>query len=149
MGGATYMTDPQELEIHYQTFIEDLHNFLPDGILDVDLTLLNDLGLLSNETSSEEEQEDALSHSFYVIESSEKLTLFNQKFVIWIVPKMVEQSPTTYTLVALNEPKQPHLEMVFATSGVYNHSSLVLRILEKFLQQIEENEAEICKIKNL
>ncbi len=138
---------PQELEKHYQTFMSDLPRFLPDGILEVDLDLLNDLGLLNVE---EDIQEDTLSHSFYVLESTEKLTLFNQKFIVWIVPKVVGQLPTTYTLVALNEtqkPSQLHLEMAFATSGVYNQSNLVLRILEKFLEQIEENEKEICKFK--
>lgn len=138
------MMNPQELDTYYQTFADDLPRFIPDGILEVDLPLLNDLGLLNLE--EELREDDSLSQSFYVIESSEKLTLFNQKFIVWIVPKLIDQIPTTYTLVALNEPKHPHLEMVFATSGVYNHSNLVLRILEKLLDQIEENEAEICKI---
>lgn len=140
------MMNPQELEVHYQNFISDLQSFIPDGILDIDLATLHDLGLLSAEET--EEEGDGLTQSFYVIESPEKLTLFNQKFVVWIVPKMIDQVPTTFTLVALNEPSMPHLEMVFTTSGVYNHSNLVLRILEKFLEQIEENEAEICKFKN-
>lgn len=140
------MINPQELEIHYQKFISNLHGFVPDGILEVDLALLHDLGLLTAQQNDDDEG-DSLTHSFYVVESSEKLTLFNQKFVVWIVPRMIDQTPTTYTLVALNETTQPHLEMVFTTAGVYNHSSLVLKILEKLLLQIEENEAEICRIK--
>jgi hypothetical protein len=32
------------------------------------------------------------------------------------------------------------LELCFITSGVYNTSRLVLRVLEKFLVEIEENE---------
>jgi hypothetical protein len=135
--------NPEELESDYQKYICNLKQFAPDGVVDIDLSLLHELGLLSCE--EEEQDEGSLTHNFYVIESSDKLTLFNQKYVVWIVPKLIEQTPTTYTLIALNDKKQTHLEMVFSTSGVYNHSSLVLRILEKFLAQIEENEEEICK----
>lgn len=136
--------NPEELEYDYQKYIGDLKQFVPDGVVDIDLSLLHELGLISCEETHEEE-ETSLTHNFYVVESSDKLTLFNQKYVVWIVPKLVEQTPTTYTLIALNDKKQTHLEMVFATSGVYNHSSLVLKILEKFLEQIEENEEEICR----
>lgn len=139
--------NPQELEGYYQTFVADLSLFLPDGLIEVDLALLHDLGFLNE--GQDNEIESNLTHSFYVIESADKLTLFNQKFIVWIVPKLVDQIPTTFTLIALNEPNQPHLEMAFSTAGVYNHSNLVLRILEKFLEQIEENEAELCKIKKL
>jgi hypothetical protein len=135
--------NPEELESDYQKYIDNLKQYAPDGIVEIDLSLLHELGLLS--CDEEENIETALTHNFYVVESSDKLTLFNQKYVVWIVPKLIDQTPTTYTLIALNEKKQTHLEMVFATSGVYNQSNLVLRILEKFLEQIEENEEEICR----
>lgn len=125
--------------------MKDLSGCVPDGIIDVDLTLLQELELLNSEKSITEEDSN-LTQSFYVIESPDKLTLFNQKFIVWIVPKLVDQLPKTFTLIALNENGKPHLEMVFTTSGIYNHSSLVLRILEKFLEQIEENEEELKKI---
>lgn len=138
------MQNPEELEIDYKKYINDLKRFVPDGVVDIDLSLLHELGLLScEETTFAEDM--SLTHNFYVVESSDKLTLFNQKYVVWIVPQLVEQIPTTYTLIASNDKQQTHLEMVFATSGVYNHSNLVLRILEKFLEQIEENEQEICR----
>jgi hypothetical protein len=137
--------NPQDLEESYQQYMEDLSHYVPDGIYDVDLTLLYELDLLNAHEETMEEGD--LSYSFYVVESAEKLTLYNQTFVVWIVPQMVNQTPTTFTLIALNVDEKPHLEMVFTTSGVYNHSNLVLRILEKFLKQIEENETEIVKFK--
>ncbi len=137
------MHNPEEFEADFNKYIGDLKAFAPDGVVEIDLSLLHDLGLLSCE-EAEEQYEDTLTHHFYVVESSDKLTLFNQKYVVWIVPQLIKEIPTTYTLIALNDKKETHLEMVFATSGVYNHSSLVLRILEKFLDQIEENEQEIC-----
>lgn len=138
--------NPQELEADYQRYMANIKEYAPDGVVAIDLPLLQELNLLSLEEEGNEES--SLTHNFYVVESADKLTLFNQKYVVWIVPKLVDQTPTTYTLIALNDKKQTHLEMVFATSGVYNHSNLVLRILEKFLEQIEENEAEICKYDN-
>ena len=138
------MMNPNDLEVKYQEYMQDLPRFAPDGVIDVDLSLLHEFKLL--DCDEVEDPDSPLTHSFYVIESSEKLTLFNQKFVIWIVPQLIEQTPTTYTLIALNSDEKTHLEMIFATTGVYNHSSLVLRILEKFLEQIEENEEEIVKI---
>jgi hypothetical protein len=136
--------NPEELEHDYQKYMGNLKEFAPDGIVEIDLSLLHELGLLSCEDSNEED-ETSLTNNFYVVESTDKLTLFNQKYVVWIVPQLIEHTPTTFTLIALNDKKQTHLEMVFSTSGVYNHSSLVLKILEKFLEQIEENEEEICK----
>lgn len=135
------MMNPVDLEAAYQEYINDLKRFVPDGVIEVDLNLLQELGLLS----SEEGEEEDLTQNFYVVESTDKLTLFNQRFAIWIVPKMVDNTPTTFTLIAQNEKEKPRLEMVFAATGVYNHSSLVLRILERFLEQIEENEKEICR----
>ncbi len=139
------MLNPQDLEETYQEYMEDLPSYVPDGIYEIDLATLHELNLLSVEEDEDEEAE--LSYSFYVLESAEKLTLYNQKFIVWIVPRMVDQTATTFTLIALNEEEGPRLEMVFTTSGVYNHSNLVLRILEKYLEEIEENEQEICKFK--
>lgn len=136
--------EPRELEKAFNDYMRDLHLYVPDGIVEVDLALLQELGLLTCEKTP---YDDSLSHNFFVIESADKLTLFNEKFSIWIVPKLFGERPTTYTLIALNEGQKPHLEMVFTTSGVYNHSNLVLRILEKFLEQIEENEEEIIRFK--
>jgi hypothetical protein len=135
--------NPQELEADYKKYTSDLKRFAPDGVVEIDLSFLHELGLLSYEESTTLEQ-STLTHNFYVVESPDKLTLFNHKFVVWIVPQLIEQIPTTYTFIASNNKCQTHLEMVFSTCGVYNHSSLVLRILEKFLEQIEENEKAIC-----
>ena len=139
------MDTPQEIEAAFIKFMGNLKEYAPDGIMEVDLQLMQELDLLNSE-ATDEEADSKLSHSFYVVESQEKLTLFNDRFVVWIVPQVVDDLATTYTLIALNEEQKNRLEMVFATSGVYNHSSLVLRILEKLLDQIDENEQEIHKL---
>jgi hypothetical protein len=46
-------------------------------------------------------------------------------------------------LIALNQKGIPRLELAFLTTDVYNTSKLVLRILEKFLHEIQENEESL------
>lgn len=136
------MIDPLELEKAYQGYMDNLQSYMPDGLFTVDLELLQQLNLL-DQTDQQTDAPDLLNESFYVIESEEKLTLFNQKYAVWIVPQLVDNSPVTCTLIARNENNRPHLEMGFITSGIYNHSSLVLKILERFLEEIDENEKEL------
>lgn len=133
------------IEDQYKEFSKNISYWLPEGIVEVDLMLLQRLNLLQYHSS--QKKDPRLTRYFHVIESSEKITLFNDLFVVWIVPDKIAQSPITYTLIALN-PKQPHLELAYSTTGVYNTSKLVLRILEKFLEEIQENE-EILSYLNI
>lgn len=133
---------PSDLEDAYRVYMSDLRSHLPDGVVEVDLPLMEDLGVFAPELAPSQ----SLTYNFYVIESTEKLTLFNEKFSVWIVPQVVEEVPTTYTFIARNYQNRPCLEMAFATSGAYNHSHLVLEILERFLLQIDENEEEMHRL---
>ena len=117
----------------------------PDGIVHVDLKLLQKLGLLHEELESE--SPSSLTRFFHVVESKDKITLFNDQFVIWIVPKKVNNEPMTLVLVAIDAQTKPRLEMAFSMSGIYNTSRLVLRVLEKFLSDIQENEDLISHLK--
>ncbi|MCB1111402.1 MAG: hypothetical protein H7A37_01255 [Chlamydiales bacterium] len=126
------------LEKCFQAYIKDLPRWLPEGIVDVDLKLLNDFNLLNYH--DDKRHDPSLTRYFHVIETQEKITLVNDDFVVWIVPEQIGGVSVTYTLVAINQEKFPRLEMAFATSGVYNTSRLVLRVLEKYLKEIQENE---------
>ena len=123
-----------DLDSSYEQFIRRLPDLLPDGIIEVDLKLLQKLGLLHDEMQNE--QAASLTRFFHVVESKEKITLFNDQFAIWIVPEKIHNEPHTLVLVALNMPTRLHLEMAFSMSGIYNTSRLVLRVLEKFLAEI-------------
>jgi hypothetical protein len=140
------MNDPVELEEKFQIYIGDLAKYAPDGVLEVDTQTLEELDVTENTSIKEE---DPHSHSFYVIESEEKLTLFNDKYLVWIVPQVEGDSTKTFTLIALNTPKIQPLELVFTTSGVYNQSGLVLQLLEKYLEQISENQKLMDTLGNL
>lgn len=143
IGGC--MLDPVQIEQIYKQFMTNLHDWAHDGILPIDLHSLHELGLLTSLQNDMADPDD-LTQYFHVIESVEKVTLFNDQFVVWIIPKMDEEVPMTYVLIALNHPEQPHLEIVFTTAGVYNTPRYVLRVLQHFLLDVLETEAALTSI---
>lgn len=128
--------DPLAIEEHFKKFIQDIPLFLPDGAIEVDIDFLERLNLLK----LDKVQDTALTRYFNVIESQKKITLINDEFVIWIIPDSTKSVPHTLVLIALNHNGDPHLELAFRASDIYNSSKLVLRILEKLLFDIHENE---------
>jgi len=142
------MDDKQltQLEELFNRYIKNINHWLPEGIIDVNLHVLQRFGLLKYH--SRDKEDHSLTRYFHVIESPEKITLVNEQFIVWIVPDKIGDVPITYILVALNELEQPKLEIAFSTSGIYNSSRLVLRVLEKFLFDIQENEDAINSLKN-
>jgi hypothetical protein len=141
------MIDPLKLEETYDDFIKNLKKWAPDGILTVDLFLLDDLGLLGSEELNEGTPEDVTEH-FHVIETDEKITLYNEQFAIWIVPKIIDGIATTYTYIALVSGEYPQLELVYSTSGVYNTPRYILKVLQHFLVEMIDTEAVISSIRN-
>lgn len=134
------MIDPIELENAFDRFISDLPKYLPEGLFEVDLDLLQRLNLFTETQATDQEY---LNDSFFVMEASDKLTLFNQKYVIWIFPELVNNEAATCALIAMNQKDLPRLETGFVTTGLFNNSALVLQILERFIEEIEDNEKEI------
>lgn len=140
------MTSPIELDQAFETFSTNLPSFVPEGIIDVDLPLLEDAGLLNFEEFEESPTEESLPHYFHVIETAEKVTLFNHQFAIWIVPQVTEDLPMTLVLIALITEDKPHLELAFSTEGVYNTPKLVLKLIRYFLSEVIDNEEAISSI---
>ncbi len=140
------MINPNVLEDAYKEFSKDLLKWVPDGIIQVDLKLLNDLNLLNNAELEHSISDDQLNHYFHIIETPEKVTLFNEQFAIWIVPQLVEETPTTTTLISLLQNNKPHLEIVYLTSGVYNTPKYILKVLQHFLAEVQDTEAVISSI---
>lgn len=135
------------LDGQYQKFIANINEWLPEGITDVNLELLHKFGLLHYHTVDKDYR--PLTRYFQVIETPEKITLINDQFVIWIVPEKTQDTPITYTFIALNQadPQKIQLEIAFSTWGIYNSSRLVLRVLEKFLYEIQETEKILYSLK--
>ena len=133
------MVDPKKIEKIYKTFTEDLSQCIHEDVVDIDLKLLQALGLLGN-IHEEDKSQDDFTQYFHVIETPEKVTLFNEQFIIWIVPKMEEEIPITYVMIALNHETTPHLEIIFTTKGIYNTPKYVLKILQHYLIDMLETE---------
>lgn len=136
------MLSPQQIEQAFRDFAANMQAFAHDGVIRIDLKFLHDTGLLSTLQSASAEPED-LSQFFHVIESPEKVTLFNEQFIVWIVPKTDEENPSTLVLIGLAHPEKPSLEVVFTTQGVYNTPRYVLKILQHFLSDVSETEAAL------
>ena len=139
------MINPIQLEEAYKEFSQNLTKWVPDGIIPVNLTLLHDLGLLKH-AELDGTTTEHLTPFFHVIETTEKVTLFNEKFAVWIVPKVIENQSITLTFIALLHANKPHLELVFSSAGVYNTPKYILRILQHLLQEVIDTETIIDSI---
>lgn len=124
--------------------MKNIREWLPDGIAEVNLELLHKLDLLHYHST--EQQESPLTRYFHIVESEEKLTLANDDFIVWIVPDKVDEVPLTYILIALNREDEVQLELAFSTAGIYNNSHLVLRLLERYLIEIQNTEDLLSKL---
>jgi hypothetical protein len=132
------------IEEYFRRYIQDLPQWLPEGVIEVDIDLLHRFDLLDRDESPD----PSLTRYFHVIETSDKITLLNDQFIIWIVPQVEGEIAITLVLIALNKQGIPHLELAFSTADVYNSSKLVLRVLEKFLHEIQENEESLKPYKD-
>ncbi|HSX38496.1 MAG TPA: hypothetical protein VLE95_06670 [Chlamydiales bacterium] len=133
------MLNPLQIEETYKQFTGDLSRWVHDGILTIDLHTLHEQGLLDSLQEDHGDPDD-LTQYFHVIESVEKVTLFNEQFIVWIVPKMEEDQPMTLVMIALNHPDKATLEIVFSTKGVYNTPRYVLKVLQYFLADMLDTE---------
>ncbi len=140
--------NPMQLDQAYHEFISNLTRWIPEGIIEVNLELLEKSGLLTQESFEKEKANEQLPHYFHVIETSEKVTLFNHHFAIWIVPKLIDDTATTIVLIAMVHEKNPRLEVVFSTQGVYNTPKLILRLLKHYIFDVIDTEEVISSIKN-
>lgn len=133
------MINPVEIEKAYKEFMLTFPNCAHDGILDVNLEFLHEAGLLDG-LSMQDDQADDITQYFHVVESPEKVTLFNEHFVVWIVPKVENDQPLTFVMIASAKGEKILLEAVFATYGVYNSPRYVLKVLQHFLNDMLETE---------
>jgi len=141
------MLTPAQLEEVFIEFSQNLQKHAPDGVIAVDMHLLHDLGLLKGGKLDSSKTSEELMHYFQVHEAADKVTLFNDQFVVWILPQIIRETPLTLTFIGrLHKPKRPQLELVFSTTGVYNTPKFILKVLEHFLSEVIDTEAIISSI---
>ena len=140
------MTNPLLLEDYYKKFILNINTLIPEGVYIINLDLLFKFDLLHFYPGITKKN-SFLSSNFKIIESAEKITLYNSEFVIWLTPAREETSSQTHALIALNkEGQEPQLEAAFFASGIYNSSQIVMSVLEKFLIETQEIENMLSKL---
>ena len=137
--------NPIQLEEAYKEFTENVNKWAPDECIHVNLQLLQDLGLLNNWEVAPSTPE-SLTQQFHVVETSDKVTLFNEQFAVWIVPQAQSELPSTLIMIALIRHLKPHLELVYTTSGVYNTPKYILKVLQHFMTEVLDTEATLSSI---
>ena len=137
--------NPVELEDAYKDFTENVENWGPDECIHVNLQLLQNLGLLDNWDIDPVPPEE-LNQQFHVVEASDKVTLFNNQFAVWIVPQTQTELPSTLIMIALIQSEKPHLEIVYTTSGVYNTPKYILKVLQHFMTEVLDTEEILASI---
>ncbi len=140
------MLKPERLEKIYSKYMGDLSRWLQDGIIEINIEFLNNCDLLHRTDEEEQDIQKQFPFYFHVVETKEKVTLFNNQFVVWIVPKVINDIPTTITLISLINEDTPHLELAFSTSGTYNNPKYVLKVLRYFLTEVIDTEEEIASM---
>ena len=136
---------PNELEEAFKDFTQNFKKWAPDGVIQIDLEALCEMGLLNREDFDHEEP-DEVTHYFHVLETPDKITLHNEKFAIWIVPKMIDNVSITHTYISQLLKAKLRLELVFATSGVYNSPKFILKVLQHFLLEVIDTDKMISSI---
>lgn len=137
------MHNLKELDNCFKKFINQSDEYLPDGLTPVDIDLLHRLNLLNYYKQAD----GGFTRYFQVVETDEKITLINEQFIVWILSEKIDNTSSTFIFIAINKPEEPHLEIAFSVSGVYNTSKLVLRLLEHYLQEIQDTEESLDHIK--
>lgn len=138
------MDDINFIEQYYHKFIKNPSKWLPEGLIDINIELLNKYDLLEFRFKSPCHLEDR----FQKIERKDKTILINDQFIVWLVPNKSHLPFATYILIALNKKDEIKLEAGFKAKGLYNDPEIVLRLVEKVLAEIEETEDWIRKLES-
>ena len=185
------MENLAKLEACYQKLIGQLHTALPDGIFQIDLAFLEAEGILYPQTTLNpfsqssmpidncyppyiDNKSSIITKSFHnnfkfnVVETQDKVTLFNDTFIIWIVPTFKQESSTLTIIAKLVQPNKDDTilnplssskqqtnnnsesiisaECAFMTSGIYNSSRVVLVLLEHFIKEIQTTDNALTQL---
>ena len=138
---------PNELEKAYENFTQNVKQWLPDGLIQIDLETLCEMGLV-NGRDFDHEDPDEVTQYFHVLETPDKITLYNEKFAVWIVPNLVEDIPITHTYISQIRENTPQLELVYENCGIYNSPKFILKVLEHFLIETLHTDAIISSMGN-
>lgn len=127
-----------QLDCFFEELATHSSELLPDGIIDINIATLLALQLLSEECPGP--NTTPIAHLLQAIESDGKVTLFNDNFVIWIVPRRERDEPVTTVYIARRYASSVKPELAFRAAGIHNRSRTILRLIDKYLAEILDTE---------
>lgn len=137
------MVSVEKLNEYFDYLSNNTQELLPDGILDINLKTLQNLHLLSENTEGTTPQASTM---LQAVESGDKITLFNERFVLWIAPQRNSEEPTTFVYVARRMNDQIKPELGFKTQGIHNRSKVIVRLIDHFLTEIQETDELLSQL---
>lgn len=129
--------DKSNLDNYFIKYSNNLKEFLPEGIQSISSSLLDRL-LVSDPTPL---SKATPTRYFQVQEKNHLMTLSNEEFVVWIQISPKNSLPQSQVLIALNKNGEPRLELGFVAKGIFSSPQLVIRLIESYLDEIQETEA--------
>ena len=136
------MVSIEQLDGFFQKLSAHTGEFFPDGVVDITVRILHNLSLLSED--SPVTNEAPASSLLQAVESEGRVTLYNEKFALWIVPQANSPVPTTITYIARRTEDAISPEVAFRTQGIHNRSKTILRLIDRYLSEIQETESVIA-----
>ena len=137
------MISIEQLDAFFEHLSTHTSDLLPDGILDINVKTLHALHLLSDTIPANGGSSNTL---LQAIESGGKITLYNEKFALWIVPQKNADPSSTMVYIARRTEDEIKAEIGFRTTGIHNRSKTILKLIDRFLADIQETECVISKL---
>lgn len=127
----------EEINAYYEYLNDHTSDILPDGIIEVDVKTLQNLDILN---SHEPLGSTPAKELLQAIESGGRITLFNERYILWIVPQSENFPPSTTVILARCVKNEIKPEVGFRTCGIHNQSKTILQLIDRYLSDIQETE---------
>lgn len=141
------MLKPELIEANFKKLMEELPHWIDNENTHVNLRTLEENNLILISEKEEKDIQKNFPFYFHVIETEDKVTLFNEQFIVWILPRILEGRSETITIVSMLYGEKPQIQMVLTHEGVYNNSRFILRALRYFLVETIRTEKELSQMK--
>ncbi len=136
------MLSIDEINAYYDFLTQHTSDLIPDGIIEVDVMLLQSLNILN---TSQPPGTPPAKELLQAIDSGGRITLFNNRFVLWIVPQNEISPPSTTVILARCDTNTIKPEIAFKTAGIHNQSKTILQLIDRYLIDIQETEEVLEK----
>lgn len=142
------MLKPEHIESKFKQLLEELPHWIDNENTSVDLRTLEENNLILISEQEEKDIQKNFPFYFHVIETDDKVTLFNEQFIVWILPRVVDGRPETLTIISMLYGDKPQIQLLLSHEGVYNNSRFILRALRYFLVETIQTEKELSQMKS-